>query len=209
MKTVGIILREWRADYKQYPLYAVKTDLIKFLRKYNINIITIPIMFENKNEFEKIKEVINLCDGIILPGGAEINDIEYKLTKYLYDIDKPTLGICLGMQTMGKTFNGLIRKRVEKENHNKDDEYVHNIKINENSLLYKILGENIIKVNSRHDNYIPHTNISDIAYSEEDNILEAIEDKNKRFFIGVQWHPETLINDKYSNKLFDYFIKSL
>lgn len=56
--------------------------------------------------------------------------------------------------------------------------------------------------------YIPHTELDCVAYSE-DGIIEAIEDKTKRFFIGVQWHPESLINDEYSNKLFDYFIKNL
>lgn len=53
---------------------------------------------------------------------------------------------------------------------------------------------------------MPYTNLSQVAYSE-DGIIEAIEDKTKKFFIGVQWHPETLINDKSSNKLFDEFIK--
>jgi len=47
-----------------------------------------------------------------------------------------------------------------------------------------------------------------VAYSE-DNVLEAIEDKNKKFFMGIQWHPESLMEDTYSRRLFDYFIKIL
>lgn len=210
MKTIGVILRQWKANYKEYPLYAVKTDLITFLRKYEVNVIAIPIVFENGDEFEKIKETIDLCDGIILPGGSGIKDIDYKITEYLYSINKPTLGICLGMQIIGKTFNGKIREKVENETHNSSEEYVHNIIINKDSLLYKILKETKIKVNSRHENYIPYIKqLESVAYSENDNILEAVEDKNKKFFIGVQWHPESLIDDVYSNRLFDYFIKSL
>ena len=49
----------------------------------------------------------------------------------------------------------------------------------------------------------------DISATSEDNIPEAIEDKNKRFFIGVQWHPESLVDDVYSNRLFTAFIGSL
>lgn len=210
MKTIGVILRQWKANYKEYPLYAVKTDLITFLRKYEVNVIAIPIVFENNDEFKKIKETIDLCDGIILPGGSGIRDIDYKITEYLYSIDKPTLGICLGMQIIGKTFNGKIREKVENGTHNSSEEYVHNIIISEDSLLHKILKETKIKVNSRHENYIPYIKqLESVAYSENDNILEAVEDKNKRFFIGVQWHPESLIDDVYSNRLFDYFIKKL
>lgn len=209
MKTIGVILREWKADYKEYPLYAVKTDLIIFLKKYDVNVIAIPVIFENKEEFNKIKKVIDMCDGIILPGGSGITDIDYKITEYLYSINKPTLGICLGMQIIGKTFNGKIRKKVENGTHNSSEKYVHNVIIDKNSLLYTILKEKKIKVNSRHQNYIPHTTLANVAYSEKDNILEAVEDRNKKFFIGIQWHPESLIDDVYSNRLFNYFIKCL
>ena len=47
-----------------------------------------------------------------------------------------------------------------------------------------------------------------VAYSE-DGIIEALEDKTKKFFIGVQWHPESLLSDKYSIRLFDAFVESL
>lgn len=113
MKTVGIILREWRADVRQIPLYGIRTDLIDFLREYNVNIITIPIVFKAKNEFEKVKEVIDYCDGIIFPGGKNIKEIDCQIMKYLYKIDKPTLGICLGMQIMGAAFNGGVREKIQ------------------------------------------------------------------------------------------------
>lgn len=113
MKTIGIILREWRADVREIPLYAVRTDLIAFLRKYKINAIAIPVIYDSKNEFEKIKEIIDFCDGIIFPGGKYIKEIDLKIMKYLYEQDKPTFGICLGMQIMGATFNGGIRETIK------------------------------------------------------------------------------------------------
>ena len=49
------------------------------------------------------------------------------------------------------------------------------------------------------------------AYNEEKsirNVIEAIEDKNKKFFIGVQWHPESMYSyDILECNLFDYFIE--
>lgn len=210
MKRIGIILNRWKASYKDYPLYGFKTDLIEFLRKYDINVLAIPILFENdiNSEFKAIKDVIDLCDGIIIPGGAYIHDIDYEIVKYLYKENKPTLGICLGMQIMGKTFNNKVRNEIEGNNHNKTDKYVHNIYVKKDSKLYEIIKEETIKVNSRHKRYIPYTNLDISAYSE-DNIPEAIEDKSKRFFLGVQWHPESLIDDTYSDRLFSAFIESL
>lgn len=207
-KTVGIILRENISDYREVPLYACRRDLVQFLKKYDINVIGIPIVFGDESEFNRIKETLDFCDGIISPGGSKIYDIDYKLIEYLHEIDKPTLGICLGMQIIGKLFNGKVRIDIEGENHRSEEEYVHNVILKKDSLLYKIIGEEKIKVNSRHTKQIPYTNLDCVAYSE-DNVLEAIEDKNKKFFIGIQWHPESLMEDVYSNRLFDYFIKKL
>ncbi len=209
MKTVGIILREWEASYHNRLLYAVSRDLIRFLKRYeNINLICIPVDNEEENEFQKIKEAIDMCDGIVAPGGLEIKKVDIEMVKYLYDIDKPTLGICLGMQIMGVVCGGKLLEYAVGEKHNTEERYVHDIIIDKESRLYEILQEQRIKVNSRHHDCIENANIDCVAKSE-DNILEAIEDKNKKFFIGVQWHPESLYDDIYSKRLFDSFMKKL
>ena len=207
-KTIGIILRENTSDYKDIPLYACRREVVQFLKKYDINIIGIPVIFNDKNEFNKIKEMLDFCDGIISPGGSKIYDIDYEIIQYLHKIDKPTMGICLGMQIIGKLFNGKVRTEIQDGNHCKEEEYVHMIKIKRDSLLYQIIKEEEIKVNSRHMKQIPDTNLDCVAYSE-DGVLEAIEDKSKKFFMGIQWHPESLMEDVYSNRLFDYFVKML
>ncbi len=209
MKTIGIILRSFKSSFREIPLYGIRDDLIKFLIKYNdINIICIPVFFENENELERIKNTLNLCDGIIFPGGIGIKDMDLKIMKYLYDIDKPTLGICLGMQIMGKTFNGEVIENGADKSHDGTYSYTHKITIDKTSKLYEIMGKEKIIVNSRHQDYVKSTTLKCTAVSD-DNLIEAIEDKNKKFFIGVQWHPESMIDDEYSNKLFDSFIKSL
>ena len=37
----------------------------------------------------------------------------------------------------------------------------------------------------------------------------GLEIPNKKFFLGIQWHPESLYFDDNSNKIFDYFINKL
>ena len=207
-KTVGIILREWEANFKNLSIYGLKTDMIDYLRQYDINVICIPVEFSNKDEIENIKEIINFCDGIIFPGGNGVNDIDCEIMRYVYEKDKPTLGICLGMQIMGKSFNGKIKSGGAKHGHDNSEEYAHEVTIDKNSKLYSIIGDSNIEVNSKHVDCVEYTDLDCVA-SSEDNLIEAVEAKDKKFFIGVQWHPEMILNDENSNKLFDYYINEL
>lgn len=208
MKKIGIILREYESKSENI-LSAFKSDLLTFLRKYNVDVLAIPIDFNNNewDELERVEELINTCQGIILPGGAKEHALDFKIIKYLYEKDIPTLGICLGMQEMALTFNGDI-EILKTHKHQSTDDYVHKIKIKMDSKLNKILGTNKTQVNSRHNEHVTTTDLS-IAAVAPDLTIEAIEDKTKRFFIGVQWHPESLPNDTYSKKLFDAFIENL
>ena len=198
MQYIGIIGR--KNDNK----ITFNQEVINVIHKYNCIPIGIIVDFDNDPniEFNKIKNIIDLCDGFILQGGSDYYDIDILITKYLYENNIPTLGICLGMQTMAMTFNGTMS---EINNHNRKNKYVHYIKINENSKLYNIIKKDKIFVNSRHNSYIVNT---DLDVSATNNIIEAIEDKNKKFFIGVQWHPESIM-DENSILLFNYFFLSI
>ena len=196
MKTIGIIIR--KLDIDNGSLIGTRLDLFEVFNKFKVNTIGIPII----NDFEKIKNTISLCDGIVLSGGFYLAENDYKLIKYLYEKDIPTLGICLGMQGMAMTFNKKEEKRIE--NHNSTKDYVHYININKDSLLYNIIGEDKILVNSRHNYAIPVTNFK-INATSVDNIIEGIEERSKKFFLGVQWHPEST-DDGNNYKLLKYFI---
>jgi putative glutamine amidotransferase len=191
---IGIIMRY---ENKKYYL---KEEVIKMLTQNNS--IPIGIFIDN---IEDAKIIINKCNGIILPGGDEIDKKDLELIKYIYDKDIPCLGICLGMQEMGYLFDGKMNE-ISNYNHLQPNiNYVHNIKINKNSKLYQIIKKENIKVNSRHKDYLIETNLNISSVSD---VIESIEDKNKKFFIGVQWHPESMINyDIYSNLLIDEFLK--
>lgn len=87
---------------------------MEILRKYNVDILSTPISFEDdvNKEFNFIKEIIDLCDDVIISEGVHIHDIYYKIIKYLYKEDKPTLGLWLSMQIIGKVFNNKLGKRL-------------------------------------------------------------------------------------------------
>ena len=153
---------------------------------------------------ENYKVLISLCNGIIFQGGDDFEKYDFEVLKYIYDINKPVLGICLGMQLMGMLFEGSM---VDIKNHKSKLNYVHEIKIRQNSKLNTIFKYNILKVNSRHKSIIKSTNLNIVGLSQ-DGVIEAIEDPNKKFFIGVQWHPENMVDyDEKQNNLFKYFIE--
>ena len=149
---------------------------------------------------DDIKSKIDKCKGIIMQGGDDYLDIHLEIIKYIYDIDMPLLAICMSMQAMGVLFNGKLKNIF---NHKDRNKYSHYVTIKGNTLLYKILGCNKLLVNSSHKECLEYTALTVSAYS---NCIEAIEDTSKKFFLGIQWHPEKMIEyDKLERKIFEYF----
>ena len=208
MKRVGVVLREYKSRSDK-DLLAIRSDVLSYLRNYEVEVICIPIAFhEDQNkEFKCVLNLINTCDGILLPGGTKAHEIDLKIAKYLYEKDIPTLGICLGMQILALAFHGTIEP-IGNPTHQSDNKYVHQVEIKKNSKLYEILEDLVIDINSRHDEQIQGTDLNVVAIAN-DSVIEAVEDSKKRFFIGVEWHPESLEEDIYSKRLFDAFIDSL
>lgn len=151
----------------------------------------------------KLHQVLSLCDGIILQGGSDYYEYDLEALKYIHEKHIPVLGICLGMQTMGAYFGGSL---VKVPNHNHPGvNYVHEVKLDDDSLLRKIMGKKILRVNSRHSEMVINPTNIDVVGTDNKNI-EAIEKKDANFFIGVQWHPEDMLKyDEESRKLFEAF----
>lgn len=193
---IGIINREENLQSGNKILYSYK-EIIKKIKESGGIPIGINILEE------KDIEDLKLVDGIILQGGNTYNEEEIKIVKYAYKKDIPLLGICQGMQIMGIATCAEIK---EIKNHMKPKiNKVHKININKKSKIYEILKKEKITVNSRHNYAIKNTTLNISGYSE-DNIIEIIEDKSKKFFIGLEWHPESLDNEDSKN-IFEYFIK--
>ena len=173
--------------------------------------------FYSEEEIKDLERVLNLCDGFILPGGDTWYYLDEVVIDYAIKNDKPLLAICLGMQTLSKVLSGDKRigydntiKNNTSINHlepNKD--YVHSVLIDEDSKLYSIIGKKEILVNSRHSYHVPELNNLSCARSS-DGLIEGVELKNKKFILGVQWHPESnLDKDINSKKIFKAFFDNL
>lgn len=219
---IGIISRPDKIE--QYNVLMIMENYRKaIIISGGIPISILPPQLEDYNNFnpkemnpltEEEKEIIvnqlKLCDGILLPGGLKRYEYDRFITNYCIDNDIPVLGICLGMQ--------LLSTHIERDTLEYTDDNlthsrpgimeVHKVILDKSSKLYNIIGEEEFYVNSRHKFKVTTTDTFDVAGYSPDGIIEAIERKDKKFAIGVQWHPEDLMNTKISKKIFNSFIES-
>ena len=190
----------------------IKRDEYNYLDTY-INVINIlggiPYAIENK---PGVCKLVKQCDGILFTGGTTWNTTDEDILEYCLDNDVPFLGICLGMQMIGDYFSNDHEYGVDKtvqinnKNHNVKKNYAHKVLLRD-GLLSSLFGSNEIMVNSYHNCRVNYTDDSIIKGYSEDGVIEAIEIPNHTFGVGVQWHPEKMIDyDENNRKLLKYFI---
>lgn len=141
------------------------------------------------------------------PKLGEINEErdlpELFITRLAYNRQIPILGICRGIQTLAMALGGKVKQDITDIatlNHSQKEERnvpTHNVIIEKDSILsqlYKLTDKNAtLKVNSFH-----HQAVCDsgdkfhVVAKSEDGIIEAMESREFKSIIGVQWHPECL-----------------
>lgn len=210
------------------PQYDSRNNLITIKNAYSDAIFKsggIPIALQLIRDGEYIKYVCNFADGILFTGGkdidpryygeeidekcGEIDNIrdEFEISLYCKAAkqDMPILGICRGTQLINICEGGKCHQHIAGH-----DNTTHSVKINRDSLLYKIIGKDELSVNSFH--HQASSTISSnmqICAAAGDNTVEAVFKKNVLFNLSVQWHPERTYDcDTASKSIFDAFIKA-
>ncbi|HIX93470.1 MAG TPA: gamma-glutamyl-gamma-aminobutyrate hydrolase family protein [Firmicutes bacterium] len=173
-----------------------------------------------RSEVEVAENVIGSIDGLLLSGGGDIEPerfgvydydaslvgepsperdaYELALARRAYEYDLPTLGICRGIQTIAVALGGSLHLDIP--NHKQSlprPEPSHEIAIAPDSRLARLMDttENetgqFDRVNSFHHQAVDRVPDGFVVTARSpDNIIEAIESPNRRFYVGVQWHPE-------------------
>lgn len=116
--------------------------------------------------------------------------------------DLPVLGVCRGMQVMCVALGGrMVRDISELPGEHLDharydlfEQTAHGVRVEPGTRLARILGATELGVNSRHHQAIttPAPGSRVVAWAT-DGIPEGVEFDGRRFFVGVQWHPEMLL----------------
>ena len=120
----------------------------------------------------------------------------------------PVLGICGGMQLiaveMGAKLHQHIPSDVDTTIEHKQSVpcniAAHGVRILPGTQLHRLMGTDSLRVNSLHHQAVAGGNSRlRIAALSDDGVVESIEVPEREFCIGVQWHPEYLLNEGERN----------
>lgn len=159
------------------------------------------------NEKRDLEMILSRLDGVILEGGLVSNQYEEEIAKICIKKDIPILGICSGFNNLIRALDGKVHIDSNTFHNQFGSKVAHEVEIVENSKLFSILKETRINVNSIHT-YVANENeikgYKVVAKCPVDNTVEAVELENKKFVMGIKWHPELL---ETMNPIFAEFVK--
>lgn len=160
-----------------------------------------------RNDKISLKEIKNLKPKkiIISPGPCTPNEagICLSLIKKFYK-EIPILGVCLGHQSIGQSFNGKIIK-ARKIMHGKTSE-INNL----GSKLFKGIPK-VFSATRYHSLVIKKNTISEdfkiiaTTKDDKDDVIMGIEHKDYPCF-GLQFHPESIASHPYGKKIIKNFL---
>lgn len=164
----------------------------------------------SQDEYENLVAQIELCSGIVLQGGAACDNYEMIVAKYCYDNDIPVLGICSGQNVLVRALGGTTYRIPNPKDHNQPNaKYVHGMRVVTPSKFHDLVGVDEMRVNSRHVKAINSSPLLEQVAFCDDNYVEVVEAKDKKFYIGVKFHPESLYKiDENMNRIFEGFVKA-
>ncbi|BBE32464.1 gamma-glutamyl-gamma-aminobutyrate hydrolase family protein [Sphingosinicella microcystinivorans] len=139
---------------------------------------------------------------------------ELALVRRVTECDLPLLGICGGFQVMNVAAGGTIvpsLKSVRPEWHMHRDaapyeEAAHEVIVTPGSRFREIVGRDRLPVNSLHSQGVIEAGVeASAAAVAPDGIVEAIERRDRHFWMATQWHPEFHISEA-DRCLFNAFV---
>lgn len=200
----------------------------------------IPVLITSILDKSYIDKLTDKIDGFIFTGGSDINPLLYgkgieeycnninptrdnfelMLLKKVIEKDKPLLGICRGMQILNVFYGGTLCQDIltlypQRLNHKVLNlpkwHFAHDVNIQKNTSLYELFGKENILVNSFHHQSIEKLGDGlTVTAIAKDSVIEGIEDLKKYLVMGVQWHPEMMVDKEPEQmRIFNYFIKKV
>jgi len=194
--------------------YALRDDYVRAVEQAGgVPVVLAPGPAEN------VPEVLARLDGLVLSGGSDVDPGQYgarphptvedvaperdafelALVREALRRDLPVLAICRGQQVLNVATGGTLVQDIPSElpgavDHDPDGErwaHAHEVRILPGTRLREILGRDRVAVNSFHHQAVARLGEGLVASAASpDQVIEGVEAPDRRFVVGVQWHPE-------------------
>jgi len=198
----------------------------------------LPVLLPYTHDPAVRQEMIDMIDGLLVPGGKDLDpklygqemhpktdptdrdrqDFDLAMLALAARRTLPTLGICLGCQTMNVQRMGTLHQHLPELHktdqpdlqHRKpgDRTNAHDIALHPGSHVAAAMNAEHVNANSRH-----HQGIDRVGHGlvptafAPDGLVEAVEDPSLPFWVAVQWHPENLAGTEHE-KLFAALVEA-
>jgi putative glutamine amidotransferase len=195
----------------------------------------LPIGLFNTADNKRIPEYLEMVDGVLFTGGADLRSkyygqkqhqttspsglerdgFEIRLMGAILKTKKPVFCICRGHQVLNTHLKGTLYQDLSlfpaatlaHADSGQTAKVFHDVDLIKDSLLYEIIGKSRITVNSSHHQFVKDLGKGlRAAAVAPDGVLEGMELEKHPFLISVQWHPERIWDNAHSRKLFRAFI---
>jgi putative glutamine amidotransferase len=160
-------------------------------------------------------QVLDLLDGLLLSGGADIDPAVYgaepapettgyrperdrfelALARGALERDLPVLGVCRGMQLLNVACEGTLDQHLadaDRHLHTPGRFADHEVRLESGSLAARAVGAERVSVRSHHHQGIGTLGEGLVAsgWAEPGETIEAIERPDRAWALGVLWHTE-------------------
>ena len=229
---VGITLdAEPPGGYSKYPWYALRANYAEAVAACGGLPVALP------HDPALTAAYLDHIDALVVTGGAfDLDPVLYgdterhatvilkedrtvaelSLVRAALARDMPVLGICGGEQLLAVALGGTLVQHIpdevagalEHEQANPRHEAGHAVRVVPDTMLARIVGAPSMLVNTAHHQAVrdagPRSVVNAMA---PDGVVEGVEDARYTFCLGVQWHPEFLI-DPGDRRIFEALVSA-
>jgi gamma-glutamyl-gamma-aminobutyrate hydrolase PuuD len=195
----------WELDAALIPY-----DYVRALEGAGARVLLVP------PDADGVEETLDALDGILFSGGADLDPAAYgaeahpetngvrperdraelALLEGALARDMPVLAVCRGVQVLNVARGGDLVQHLPEVVGNESHREVkgafseHPVRIEDESRLGGVLGDRT-PVKSSHHQGLGRVGegLREVAWAD-DGTVEALEDPERRFAVGVLWHPE-------------------
>ena len=182
-------------------------------------VVLLPILVTPAHSDDAIRRLVGLCSGLVLTGGDDIDPANYGeaptpqlgpvnpqrdaaellALQTAVERDLPILGICRGHQLINVFFGGTLCQDIATEKGDAASHLQtapwgvrhHDVVVSAGSRLAQAVDEERLAINSYHHQAIRRLAPGlEVTARAEDGLVEAVESRDHRWLVGVQWHPE-------------------